>query len=137
MSKYHIHTRVSIYLLFLLMIGSALTSCTAETGETEQVNKVHEEYISSFGWHLEKGVDSILHPKGYYTGERLQMLKSVGIEITPYADSEIRESIYLLQERQENGNIYFHIYEQNDKIIGAHLAYEGYSPGLVTLKKRE
>lgn len=111
--------------------------CSAEAGYDVQIPKAHQEYITSFHWHVEKRIDSILHEKGYYSGERLTMLKSVGMDITPYTDSHIKESIYLLRERQKHGKIYFHIYEVNDKIIGAHLAYEGYSPGMVSLRKNE
>jgi hypothetical protein len=136
MSSFRAH--VLILASLLLIAGAGLIGC--HSGGDLEIPKAHEDYITSFGWHVEKGIARILHPKGFYTGEKLDMMKSVDIDVSPYADKEIQESIYLLQERQEqqeHGSISFHIYEVDGKIIGAHLAYEGYSPGLVKLRKRE
>ncbi|MFD2370599.1 DUF4830 domain-containing protein [Brevibacillus sp. GCM10020057] len=131
-------SRVNVLILSLLMlILPGLMGCTSEAGNDVQVPKAHQDYITSYNWHVEKRIDSILHEKGFYNGERLTLLKSVGLDITPYTDSQIKEFIYLLRERQEHGKIYFHIYEVNDKIIGARLVYEGYSPGMVSLRKNE
>jgi Domain of unknown function (DUF4830) len=122
-------------LLVITVVG--LIGCQSETEVELQIPQAHEDYISSFGWTVEKALYQTQHPNGYYTGERLNMLKNAGVDLSPYADKEIKVSAYLLKEKQEYGSIYFTIYEVDANIIGAHLSYEGYAPGLVKLRKRE
>ncbi len=118
----------------LLVIGGVSGCATQPDAPSPPIPKAHPDYIASFHWHIEKPLESTVYPKGYFRGERLGQIKAAGADLTPYVNEEIKETGYVLQEREQYGKIYFFLYEVNNKIVAAHLGYEGYTPGLVSLK---
>lgn len=64
--------------------------------------------------------------------------QKIGLDIQDYRGQEVKLLKYPLQERSQSGEgkTYAYFLADNHRIIGAYLALDGYTPGIVSLDDR-
>ncbi|MEQ6378374.1 DUF4830 domain-containing protein [Bacillaceae bacterium S4-13-56] len=119
--------KIVLFVSLFLLVGCNTTS----------IQKEHEEYLTSFGWHIQKFTKKETITIDYLP-EALESIKIAGLDLGPYKDQEATVTSYFLKEKQKSGDkMTFHIYEIDGKIIGGYGTLENWSPGLFALDDRD
>lgn len=119
--------KIILFMSLFLLVGCNTTS----------IQKEHEEYLTSFGWHIKKLTKEETVTIDYLP-EALESIKIAGLDLESYKEQKATVTSYLLKEKQKSGDkMTAHIYEIGDKIIGGYGTLENWDPGLFALDDQD
>ncbi|ARU59946.1 hypothetical protein CBW65_01880 [Tumebacillus avium] len=121
----------SIHFIILLLVGMLLTACQST------IDPVHQEYIESYGWHVEKLIDQSTLPKNSLTEVMLENYQASGVDLAPYAGQELTATRYELEEEIGGRSVTAVLYEADGKIVAGHVVHPHQSPGVHPMDDRE
>lgn len=116
--------------IILLLLGVVwLSGCTSK-----DINKQHQQYLSSKGWEI-KNLDEVEQTILDIPTEILDNYESSGVTfLREYNGKEVTIYSYSLKEKDAEGErLKAYIYEVEDEIIGGYGVLSSWSPGVFSL----